>query len=294
MKRCWLLFAFLLLPACVSDSDFGRLRNDVYELQKKTHEDRKEIDSLKERMSGVAKEDSFTAVRESQADLVSKVNETSRGLQELRGRFDENRYFMEKSLRDGMGEKDLLKTQIAALETQVRKLKDRVAVLEGHGEPQEAANAVEPAEAARTEPVPHETKAEPAADSRKKAYDAAYQLFQEKKYKESREKFEAFIKEYPKSDLSDNAQFWIAETYYAEKDFESAILSYETVIKKYPDSRKTNNALLKQGYAFAEIGDAKTCKIILNKLIDKYPDSREAELAKKKIAELDKKPAKKR
>ena len=295
MKRCWLLFIALSLAACVSDTDFARLRNDVYELQKKTNEDRKEIDALKERVTGVVKEDSFTAVRESQADIVSKVNETSRGLQELRGRFDENRYFMEKSLKDGSAEKDLLKTQIAGLETQVRALKDRLAVLDKQGKPMESAEAMQvPADATKTEPVPQEARTESAADARKKAYDSAYQLFQGKKYKEAREKFEAYIKEYPKTDLSDNAQFWIAETYYAERDFESAILAYETLLKKYPDSDKISNGLLKQGSAFAEIGDVKTCKIILNKLIEKYPDSREADLAKKKIAELDKKPTKKK
>ena len=40
--------------------------------------------------------------------------------------------------------------------------------------------------------------------------------------------------------------------------------------------------------------DAKTGKIILNKLVEKYPNSKDAEAAKKKLAELDKKPQKKR
>ena len=52
--------------------------------------------------------------------------------------------------------------------------------------------------------------------------------------------------------------------------------------------------MLKQALAFGEIGDLKTSRIILNKLIEKYPDSKDAELAKKKIAELDKKPPKKK
>jgi TolA-binding protein len=69
-------------------------------------------------------------------------------------------------------------------------------------------------------------------------------------------------------------------------------LSYETLIKEYPHNEKVPGALLKQGLSFAEIGDKKTAKVILDKLIEKYPDSREAALAKKKKAELDKKPVK--
>ena len=52
--------------------------------------------------------------------------------------------------------------------------------------------------------------------------------------------------------------------------------------------------MLKQGFAFIEIGDVKTGKIILNKLMEKYPGSKDAELAKKKVAELDKKSPKKK
>ena len=262
------------------------MRSEVYNLQRSSAAARKDIDALKENTTGVVREDSFTAVRESQTDLFAKVNETSRGLQELRGRFDENRYFTEKSLKDFTGERDLLRTQMTGLETQIKALKDRIALLENQGKP------IEPS--AETQKLTDTAKTEPVADSKTNAYDAAYQLFKEKKFKESREKFEVFIKDHPKTDLTDNAQFWIAESYYAEKDFENAILAYETLIKKYPDSDKASGGLLKQSLAFAEIGDVKTSRIILKKLIDKYPDSKDAELAKKKIAEIDKKPPKKK
>ncbi|MBI5075094.1 MAG: tol-pal system protein YbgF [Nitrospirae bacterium] len=290
------MFLVLFLSACVSGNDMDRVRSDLHELQRSSLEARKEIDSLKEKTSGVVREDSFTPVKESQADLFSKIHVTSSGLQELRGRFDENRYFTEKSLKEISSERDLLKAQIAGLETQIKMVKDRLSALENQGRPKEPANdaadaSLKPNNTAKTEV---ETPVEPAADTKAKAYDAAYQLFRDKKYKESRERFEAFIREYPKTDLTDNAQFWIAESYYGEKDFESAILAYETLLKKYPDSDKVSSGLLKQGYAFAEIGDAKTGKIILNKLVEKYPNTKDAEAARKKLAELDKKPSKKR
>ncbi len=286
----------LFLSACVSSNDFDRVRSDLNALQRSNSEARREIDALKEKTTGVVREDSFTAVRESQADLLSKVNATSSGLQELRGRFDENRYFTEKSLKEFTAEKDLLRTQIAGLETQIRAMKDKLSALEDPRRPREALKDTSDltATSGKADAASQDLKTEAGPDSKTKSYDAAYQLYKEKKYKESRERFEIFIKEYPKTDLADNAQFWIAESYFNEKDFESAILSYETLLKKYPDSDKAGSGMLKQGYAFAEIGDAKTGKIILNKLIEKYPNTKDAEAAKKKIAELDKKPQKKK
>ncbi|MBI5849335.1 MAG: tol-pal system protein YbgF [Nitrospirae bacterium] len=296
MKNASVFFMLFFLSACVSGNDFDRVRSDLHELQRSTYETRKEIDSLKEKTTGVVREDSFTAMKESQADLFSKVNATSSGLQELRGRLDESRYFTEKSLKEFTSEKDLLKAQIAGLETQIKTVKEKLSALENQGRLKEpAVDAAEPSlKSNNTVKTEIETPAEPIADTKAKAYDAAYLLFKEKKYKESRERFEVFMREYPKTDLTDNAQFWIAESYYNEKDFESAILSYETLLKKYPDSDKISGGLLKQGYAFAEIGDAKTGKIILNKLIEKYPGTKDADAAKKKIAELNKKPQKKK
>lgn len=297
MKK-WSFFILIFFSACISNNDFDRLRSDISELQRSSLDSRKDIDMLREKTVGVVREDSFTAMKESQADLFAKVTATSGGLQELRGRFDENRYFTEKSLKETASEKDLLKAQIAALENQIKNMKDRVSSLESRPkEPlkEEADASVKAPDHTKSEPpVQNEKAVEPSPDSKTRAYDAAYQLFKEKKFKESRENFEAFIREYQKNDLTDNAQFWIAESYYGEKDFESAILSYETLLKKYPDSEKAASGMMKQGFAFVEIGDGKTGKIILNKLLEKYANTKEAETARKKIIEIDNKPQKKR
>ncbi|MDP2277579.1 MAG: tol-pal system protein YbgF, partial [Nitrospirota bacterium] len=122
-----------------------------------------------------------------------------------------------------------------------------------------------------------------------KVYGAAYASFKDKKYKEAREKFEAFLKEFPKDKLAGNAQFWIAETYDAEEDYAGAIVEYDALLKNYPNSEKAPGALLKQGYSFIEMGDKKAARGILEQLKEKYPKSKEAALAKKKLEEMNKK-----
>lgn len=293
MKKFLPILLLLMLSACVSETDFYRLRSDVDELRKETSAAKTEVDSLKEKTAGAVKEDSLTAVKESQADVTSRLNDFSSGLNELRGRFEENRYFVEKALKEHTAEGDVLRAQISSLEDHIKMLKDKIAAMETAARLNEGAGGQQ-GEGGGAATLDKSQKNTDVQDESTKAYDTALQAFKEKRYKESREKFEAFSKDHPKSELTDNAQFWIAETYYAEKNYEDAILAYEALLKKYPDSKKTSGAMLKQGFAFIEIGDAKTGKIILKKLTEKYPDSKDAELARKKLAELDKKTSKKK
>ena len=303
MKFFLPILLLFMLSACVSETDFYRLKNDVAELKRASETTKTEVDNLKERTAGAVKEDSFKAVRESQAEVASRLSDISGSLNELRGRLDESRYFVEKALKEHTAESDLLRAQISSLEGQMKILKDKMAAIEtpvkhdeGVSGQQGPSSQGEGGAGPKAEPATPDTSrgTTDVQDERTKSYDAALQAFKSKKYKESRAKFEAFIKDYPKSDLADNAQFWIAETYYAEKNYEDAILAYEALLKKYPDSKKTSSAMLKQASAFIDIGDAKTGKIILKKLVEKYPDSKDAELARKKLTEVDKKKSKKK
>ncbi len=283
----------LLLSGCVSTSDFEAMQNDINQLKRDTFENKKEISEIrkdatqiKEQAAGSVKEDSFNAIRESQASLYSQVAEQSKELQVLSGRFDENKFFIDKTMKDNSIERELLRSQINNLETRVKELNEKLAK---PGETSSLTPAQKPEAEQGAEKAP-ELKSEENTPA--EAYEAAFNSFKEKKHKEAREKFTRFIKKFPKDGLAGNAHFWIGETYFAEKDFENAILAYETLIKNYPHNEKIPGALLKQGLSFMELGDKKTAKVIFEKIIEKYPDSKEAGTAKKKKAEIDKKPAK--
>jgi len=287
MVRLGFVLFLVMVTGCVSTSDFDAMKADMNQLRRDSNELKKSVTALKEQTSGTVKEDSFHAIRESQTSLYSQVAEQSKEVQVLRGRFDENKFFVDKALKESSIERELLRSQISTLEKRVKELNERLARMSEQGSPVAQKPSAEGEDLPEKVSPPKSLDDEPA-----KAYDAAYTLLKEKQFKEARDKFSAFIKRFPKDGLAGNAQFWIGESYYAEKDFESAILAYETLIKNYSHNEKIPGALLKQGLSFAEIGDKKTAKVILDKLIEKYPDSREAALAKKKKAELDKKPVK--
>jgi len=298
---CLLFAVCCFLSACATTTDLDLLRDDVNKLQKDSFLIKNELNTVKEITSGVATEESFNVVRQSQAEMQSLLSNVSRDIQVLSGRFDENKYFTEKTLKNSVVETDLIKAQITSMEGQVKDIKDRLTALENQIQQQkepikektkEAEKKVEEPgkELPQQEVFPSQ---KPGVKNKKAIYDAAYNAFEKGQYKEAREQFEVFIKEFPQDELTDNAKFWIAETYYREEDFENAILAYEEVLKKYPKSKKVPGALLKQGFAFIELGDKKTGKVILEKLMENYPGSKQAELAKKQIEEIEKKTIKK-
>jgi tol-pal system protein YbgF len=114
-------------------------------------------------------------------------------------------------------------------------------------------------------------------------YKVAYEAFQKGDVEGARKKFEAFLKQYPNTELSGHAQFWIGETYYQKKDFEKAILEYEKTITKYPEGSKVPAALFKQGLAFQELGDKTNARNLFRRVIERFPRSDQAEMAKKKL-----------
>jgi tol-pal system protein YbgF len=117
-------------------------------------------------------------------------------------------------------------------------------------------------------------------------YNKAFQLFRAGQFDAAKAEFSSYLKLYPKTDLADNAQFWLGECYYAEKNYREAIAVYQKTIKEYPKSDKVSSALLKQGMAFLELGDKTAATILLKKVIKGYPNSNQAKIAQSKLARI--------
>ena len=277
------LVLLLLVSGCATTADFEMLKADMNQLKRDSYDTKKDLSELK---ASAVKEEAFNAIRESEASLRSEVSGISKDLQTITGRFDENKYFIDKSLKDKSSEVELLRLQITALETQVKELQGgKRAETDSKTKGKQDIKKEK-----KTEPEEAKTpEAKPEIKDPAKIYEAAYSTFKEKKFKEAREKLEAFLKEFPKDSLAGNAQFWIGESYYAEEDYAGAIVEYDALLKNYPNSEKAIGALLKQGYAFIEMGDKKAAKGILEQLREKYPKSKEAELAKRKLEDMNKK-----
>jgi tol-pal system protein YbgF len=117
-------------------------------------------------------------------------------------------------------------------------------------------------------------------------YQTAYQELMEDNYQLALSDFRAFLERYPRTRLSDNAQYWIGEVYYEQKQFPVAVDEFRKVMDEYPDQDKVPAACYKLALSFRTMRDAATAKRYLDLLITRYPDTREAQLARERRTEF--------
>lgn len=275
-----LLLIALITTGCASAGDIESLKKSA-DLERIN--DRQEMDRLRDSLNTMKsdldslKAQGVSALRESQSSLLTQVEDLSKSIQVLQGRFDENKYYIDKTIKELLAERDLQQARIAGLENQVKDLNAR-----NQQAPPSAATSEVPVASSEEQ----KTSAPTDYTVPEKLYDDAQIDFKGKHYDEAKKKFEKFINDFPKHPLTPNAYFWIGETCYTQKKYDDAILAYESFLKKYPTNEKAKGAMLKQAYSFIGMGDKKTGKVILERIIEKYPQSAEAELAEKKIAEI--------
>ena len=116
------------------------------------------------------------------------------------------------------------------------------------------------------------------------AYQAALSDYSSGRYPLARQAFTEYLRRYPDTDVSDNAQFLIGECAYNTGDFNGAIEAYRKVVENYPKGDKHAAALLKAGIASARINDAPAARKYYQLVIQRYPKSEEARMARERLA----------
>ena len=121
------------------------------------------------------------------------------------------------------------------------------------------------------------------AGSDMEAYTAAFDLLKQGRYPEATAGFKQFLEAYPGSELRDNAQYWLAETYYVVEDFAAALTGFQSVINNYPASRKIPDAWLKIGYCNYELKRWDDARQALSIAESRFPESTAAKLATQRL-----------
>ena len=118
------------------------------------------------------------------------------------------------------------------------------------------------------------------------AYQRAFNLLKQGRYKPSINAFRTFLTEYPGGSYEDNAQYWLAEASYVNRDFDTALEDFSKVLINHPKSSKVPGAMLKMGYIFYEQNEWDKAKEVLNRLQQEYPGSTEARLGEKRLQRI--------
>ena len=127
---------------------------------------------------------------------------------------------------------------------------------------------------------------EPVVPAAQALYDRGYTLFHQGRYLDAESSFQRFLQAYPRTDLSDNAQFWIGESRYARGDISGALSAFRETLQLYPEGNKTPDALVKEGDCLAGMGDRDGARQSYEDVIRRFPGSAAAVMAGERIDDL--------
>jgi tol-pal system protein YbgF len=117
-------------------------------------------------------------------------------------------------------------------------------------------------------------------------YRAALLDMRDARYAQALAKFQDLQHRYPKSSLSEPAEYFSANALYEIGKYDQSILQFNDLTLRFPKGRYTSSALLREAQAFMQINDRIDARLTLQKLLNDHPDSPEAASAKSMMQTL--------
>ena len=122
--------------------------------------------------------------------------------------------------------------------------------------------------------------------SPQRMYDTAWADYTTGQWMLAIQGFEAYIKTFPQSELADDAQFYIGQTYYADGKFEEAVTAFDQTLAAYPEGNVVPEASYKQGLSLDRLSETERAKASFTFIIENYPESTMAPLAQQALNRL--------
>ena len=269
--------------------------------------------SLAERVTKLEQDQAGQNGAQGNIDLVNQINALQSQVQTLQGQIEELRHQVDET-------KSRNKEQYIDLDSRLARLEGRggpapaapAAAAGNNGQLQDitlgATPAAQPPGAAApprapggapppnwapsaAQPAPPAAAAAEAAPpasagDEKADYDQAFSALKDGRYAESARRFQAFIGQYPNSELTPNSYYWLGESYYVTQNYPISLDTFQKLLAQYPNSQKAPDALLKVGYCEYEMKKWDQAEATLNQVVQKYPDTTVARLAQGRLRAL--------
>jgi tol-pal system protein YbgF len=194
-------------------------------------------------------DDNQTKMRKSQADLSSKMTELSSNLETLNSQLESSQQRM-----------TILSQKLDDLQADLQR---RFNVLSGQVTGNVGQGPATPGD----------------------MYKLAYNDYQSGKYDLAIIGFRNLLSQYPRAELSAQAQFDIGECELGRKNFNDAAREYDKVIQSYSKSEFVPKALYKKGIALQGAGRKADAKEAFRRLVKEYPRNELAKSARDLIAD---------
>ena len=122
--------------------------------------------------------------------------------------------------------------------------------------------------------------------SPQRMYDTAWADYTNGQWQLAIQGFQTYIQTFPNAELTDDAQFYIGQTYYADGKFEQSIQAFEEVLLRYPDGDIIPEASYKRGLSLDRLGQTEQARQAFERLVTNHPNSSMAALAQQALDRL--------
>lgn len=264
------------LSGCVTSQDIEGLNQQLADVQRQMLQLQMQSSS-KEEVAGLEQTVSQRMDRllKTEADMQLALQELSQQIEQLQAQLEDTNYRLSE-----------LSQQIAATQQRIRaplaggeEEGDRTAPQGAEGAEAEGAEAEESPGGGATPPGL-------GAGDPRTLYETAYNDYLRGNYELAILGFRQYLQSFPDTDLSDNAVYWIGESFYSQGQHARAIQEYDNVLNRYPRSDRTAAALLKKGFSYLEAGQREAGVAELQDVLSRFPGSNEARLAEQRLRDL--------
>ncbi len=281
-KKGFLLFLGCILIFALGCATRGgvkqlseRLNQNVSIMEEKLAVLKEEVTNLRANVRDC--NESVPVLRKNQADTRAEIGALEDEIQQVKGITDGLR----KDISSAAVRANLRDEEYNDIKQKLDNIIIKVSFIEDFLEISKEKNGAAGGPAGKSNKVVSKNRLEKA-----KIYSTAYKLYEQGKYEKARAEFQRFLKKFPDTELSDNAQFWIGETYFYETKYEEALAEYEKVTKNFPEGDKAPDGLLKQGLTLLLLGEKVRARTIFQQVINSYPYTNQAIQARSKLINL--------
>jgi TolA-binding protein len=266
------LSAAAAAPASAANKEHQQLMADIRMLQEQSQLLQNLLGALNESLKAVnARLDQQTeSSRKSLADQKLVIDNLSNDVRVIREKLDDN------NVRVGS-----LTQEVEALRQALQQASRPTATM-----PDVGAGAGVGDPAAATTPPPPTGAATAIGSSPQKMYDAANSDYMAGQYDLSIIGFQEFIKQFPRSELADDAQVAICNAYLNDHKDQQAVDACDMAIRTYPNTNSIPVAYYRKGLALANLKNVAGARDAWETLVKTFPDSNEAGLARQGLERL--------
>jgi len=262
-------------PAAAASKEQLQMMADIRMLQEQAQQLQLLLGSLTEALKAVNTriDQQSEASRRAFAEQKLGADNLSNDLRIVREKMDDN------NVRIGS-----LTQEVDAMRQSVQQLNAAAPAMAATIDPGAAAPAADPSSPA----LPPAALPTAAGASPQKLYDSAWTDYTTGQYDLAVLGFESYIKSFPRSDLADDAQVYIGNSYLQAGKNDKAVEAYDLAIRTYPTGNLVPDAYYKKGTALLDLKQVDRAIEAFQFVAKSYPDSNAAILAKQQLARLQK------